>query len=113
MPVTLQERYTISSGDTEMVSVGYKNLDSGELLTGTPTIVEVTSTDLTLGNKAVSTAALTIKGESFATGEAVQFSVSGQSAGTVYRIRITVGTDATVARTFVRDILLEVAENAT
>ena len=112
MPITLGEK-PISVGEVEIVSVGFNNLDSGELLTGTPTIVEVTSSDLTLGNKAVSTAALTIDDVSYAIGEAVQFSVQGQSAGTRYRIRITVSTDATVARTFVQDVVLYCVEDLT
>ena len=93
----------ISAGETDMCAVDFTDrLDSGELLTGTPTITEVTSSDLTLGNKAVSTGALTIYGATVATGMAVQFSVSGQQADTLYTISITVSTDAAVARTFVR-----------
>ena len=93
----------MSAGETEMCAVDFTDrLDSGELLTGTPVIVEVTSADLTLGNKSVSTGALTIYGATVATGMAVQFSVSGQLADTLYTVSITVSTDATVARTFVR-----------
>lgn len=107
MVQTLHEIQEISAGDTEVVSIDYGNhLDSGELLTGTPTVTEVTTSDLTLANKAVSTAALTINNQAVAVGEAVQFSVTGQVAGTEYTIQITVSTDATVARTFVRRITL-------
>lgn len=101
-----QQRY-ISAGDVDMVAIDCQDwLDSGELLTGTPTIVEVTTTALTLANKAVSTAALTINGRSSAIGQAVQFKVSGQVAGVTYRIRVTVGTNSTPARTKVFDIFL-------
>ena len=114
MPITLEQRPCISSGDTETVAIdGQEYLDSGELFTGTPTITEVTTTDLTLANKAVNTAALTILGQSVAIGQAIQFSVSGQSAATTYRIRCSCGTDATPARTKQFDVLLEVAPDAT
>ena len=109
MPITLEELPSISEGDTEKVSVSFKDhLDSGELLTGTPTVVEVTTTDLTLGSKQVNTTAYTDKwNASIAIGQAVQFSVTGGSSGTTYTIRITVSTDAAIARTFVRDIKLK------
>lgn len=103
--IYLPERYCVSVGDVEMVSIDYTDhLDSGELLTGTPTITEQTTSHLTLGNKAVSTAILTIKGRSVAVGAAVQFSVSGQQADTSYEIRVSVGTDASPARTIVRGL---------
>ena len=92
-----------------MAAVSFQGkLDSGELLTGTPTVVEVTTSDLTLANKAVSTAALTIDGVSNAIGEAVQFSITGGTAGTTYTINIQVGTDATVAQTLETNVTLEV-----
>lgn len=55
-------------------------LDAGEALTGTPTVVEVTTSQLTLDNKAVSTGALTINNRAVAIGDAVQFRVSSGSA---------------------------------
>lgn len=90
------------AGATRNVAVSFSNeLDTGELLTGTPTVVEITSSDLTLGSKAVSTADLEINGETCPTGEAVQFSVSGMVSGTTYKVSITVSTDATPAQTLV------------
>jgi len=73
-------------------------VDSGELLTGTPTIVEVTTTDLTITNKVVSTAELTIDGIATPTGEAVQCHITGGTADTTYEILITVSTDSTPAQ---------------
>jgi len=108
MAITLQQRPSISASDVELVAIDYQShLDTGETLTGTPTVVEVTTTDLTLGNKAVSSAVLTILGRSVPIAEAVQFSVTGQKAGTQYRIRVTVSTTSTPARTLVRDVVLE------
>ncbi|WP_455387616.1 hypothetical protein [Petrachloros mirabilis] len=104
MVIQLTEQPTISAGDTELMAVDFQDqLDSGELLTGTPTIAEQGTSALTITNKAVSTAALTINGRSCAIGQAVQCLISGQAAGTTYTVRITVSTDATPARTFVRD----------
>ena len=107
MPITLDQVASLSVGDSEVAAIDYKDiLDSGELLTGTPTVVEVTTTDLTLSNKVVNTVALTIDGRTCAIGKAVQFKVSGQLAAQgLYRVRVTVSTDATVARTFVRDVI--------
>ena len=83
-------------------------LDVGELLTGTPTIVEVPPADLTLSSKVVSTAQLTINGKKVPIGEAVQFKVVGGVADTNYKIRVTVGTDATPAQTLIITIRLRV-----
>ena len=52
-------------------------LDTGELLSGTPTVAEVDDTDLTIQNNIVNTATLTINDDTVAVGEAVQFRVSG------------------------------------
>ena len=83
-------------------------LDSGELLTGTPTIVEVGSSDLTLSNKVVNTSTLTINGESTVAGEAVQFKVTGGSANTKYTIKISCSTDATPTQVLLGSITLNV-----
>lgn len=82
-------------------------LDTGELLTGTPTVAEVTTTDLTFANQSVNTAALTINGVSTIIGHAVQFSVSGGSVGT-YSINIAVSTDATPSQTLYGTIKLKI-----
>ncbi len=98
-----------TAAEVRMVAVSLQGkLDSGELLTGTPTIVEVTTSALTLGSKAVSTTALTIDGVSNAIGEAVQFSVSGGTAGTTYTINVQVGTDSTPAQTLEVNLTLKV-----
>ena len=108
MSVAIETQYK-RAGATRLVSVSLTGqLDSGELLTGTPTIVEVTTTDLTLSNKAVSTAELTISGRTVAIGQAVQFKVVGGTAGTKYTIRITVATDSSPAQSLELDLTLEV-----
>lgn len=80
-------------------------LDSGESMTGTPTVAEQTTSDLTITNEAVNTSTLTIKGNSVAAGRAVQFLVSGHlAANSPYKLKITVATDSTPAQTIVRHV---------
>ena len=94
------QRACMTDAETRAVKVSFKDdLDTSELLTGTPTLTEITTSDLTLANKAVNTAALTILGGTVAIGQAVQFTVTGGTAGTTYTIQITAGTDATPAQT--------------
>jgi hypothetical protein len=104
MAKTLDQVPVISQGDTEMMAVDFTDLlDSGELLTGTPTVAEVTTSDLTIANVAVSTGSLTILGATVATGAAVQATISGQLSATgAYDMTVTATTDATPARTLVR-----------
>lgn len=93
---TARERPTVVVGEIRLFSVSFDDkLDSGESLTGTPTVVEETTTDLTITNKAVSTSALTINNKSVAAGRAVQFKVTGfLVANSPYTILITCGTDS-------------------
>jgi len=103
MTLELSEIFTLSEGDTEAVALDYSDwLDEGELLTGTPTVVEVTTTDLTLASKRVNTTAFehAHTGNQVAVGQAVQFTVTGgSSSSSPYSIKVTVSTDATPART--------------
>ena len=82
-------------------------LDSGELLTGSPTVT-VVGGGLTVASEQVNTVALTIDGVSVGIGQAVQFSVSGGTAGTTYTVRIECGTDASPAQTLIVNICLAV-----
>jgi hypothetical protein len=101
--------YEISVGDVEIISYQFvEHLDAGELLTGTPTFVEQTTSNLTFGTASRNGTAYTDKaGVSVAANQAVQCSVTTSTAGT-YTIRITTTTDATVARTFIRDIVIDI-----
>lgn len=101
MPITLKGTPTISVGDTDIGSVDLQDyLDSGETFTGTPTIVEITTTDLTLSNKAVNTSALTIFGRTVAIGAALQVKVSGQQTNRTYTLQMTCATTAGRTLTF-------------
>ena len=83
-------------------------LDDGELLSGTPTVSELVTTDLTITNEGVNTAELTISGKSVPIGQAVQFSVAGGTAGRSYKITISVATDSTPSQTLYGTITLDV-----
>lgn len=106
--ITGQEICYAAVGATRLGACSFVGqLDSGELLTGTPTVAEETTSDLTLANKAVNTAELTLNQATVAIGQAVQFSVSGQlRANSPYTITITVGTDASPAQTLVGKVTL-------
>ena len=112
MPNTAPQRRTKTVGETRNVAVSFAAvLDDGELLTGTPTVVEVTSTDLTLSNKAVSSDAMIVNGVQCAAGQVVTFTVAGGVAGEAYEIRVTVGTDAAHAQTLQATVKLRVVAN--
>lgn len=87
-------------------------LDSGEVLTGTPTVLVTDPTEspetLTLSDKVVNTAAIVVNGVTTAIGNAVQFSVSGGTANTEYTIQLSCDTDATPTQTLIGDIVLKV-----
>ena len=108
MTVALTEQYTISVSDIETVSVNFtRHLDNAELLTGTPTVVEVTTTALTLGSKQRNTSSYVDRNNiTVAASKAVQFTVTGGAAGVTYAIKVTVSTDAIPARTFNRLLYL-------
>jgi hypothetical protein len=102
MVMALSEMPVVSVGDTEVWAIDYTDiLDDTETLTG-PTATEVTSTDLTIANVAVNSAAVTINGVSVAIGKAVQFKISGQKVDAAYKVLVTVTTTSTPARTIAR-----------
>lgn len=109
MPIAAPQTYEVSAGATRIVRVNVtRDLDSGVTLTGTPTVVEVTTTALTLANKKVNTATYveSHSGTTVAIGKAVEFTVTGGVAGTTYTVRITVSTTSTPAETLVYDVEL-------
>lgn len=96
-----------SPNETRLAAVSFSGcLDSGETLTGTPTI---TCSGLTLGSKQVSVGALTIDGVSVPAGEAVTFTITDGTAGTKYTITIVVST--TAGQTLERFVTLQVASS--
>lgn len=114
MPVEIGIQKCVSIGATRLVTLDYTDdLPSGVLLTGTPTVVEVDTSNLTLANKALNSATFTYEYEAgsnrtVAVSAAVQFTVTTSTTGK-YKIRITVVTDGTPAETLVYDYPIEFA----
>jgi hypothetical protein len=115
MPRIKLGRKPIAVSDVDVISVDCTDwLDSGELLTGTPTITERTSFgDIAFANNVVNGSAITMFGRTIAASSAVQWKVSGQSRKAngdpqIYEVEFSVTTDATPARTLVRSVELEV-----
>lgn len=110
------QRHIKTALEVRNVAVSFSGmLDEGELLTGTPTVVDNSPPSpeaLTFSNIAVSTTALTINGISVPAGEAVQFSLSGGVVNTAYTIKISCGTDATPAQTLYGSIDIRVKADA-
>lgn len=97
MAVRAPQLPTQSITETRFHAVSFVGkLDTGETLTGTPTVAEIDTAHLTITNKAVNSAALTINGQSVAIGQAVQCKVTSSAmvAGAAYRILVTCATTA-------------------
>lgn len=101
--VTYPQVYEIAESETRAPKLSFLgDLPSGVLLSGTPTVAEIGSSDLTIASVARSTVTMTIQGVSHAASQAVICTVAGASAGRLYRLRVTCGTDGTPAETLVR-----------
>lgn len=84
---------TISQGARRVVKIDCsRELSGTELLTGTPTVTERTTTDLTIASKAVSVAAEEVNGASVPAGRVLRFFVSGAKAGQRYTLDISCAT---------------------
>lgn len=99
----------LAAGDEQNGAVSFaKQLKTGELLTGTPTVEEEAGAgDLVISNVALNTDAEEINGVEVPAYEAVLFHVTSQSAGE-YALKLTVTTDSTPARTLVRYVKFHV-----
>ena len=104
-PIAAPQVPELSVGADRNFAISFdKLLDVGELLINTPTIAEITTSDLIFTNQGISTAELKINDGKVATARAVQFNASGFLDGVRYQVKITVNTDATPAQTLVRTI---------
>lgn len=115
---TAQQVYTMTTGEVRTVAVHFLDklglpVTAGELLTGTPTVAEQTTSALTLDNKRVNTGTITVLSRTCIAGKAVQFRItaSGATAGTEYTIKITCGTDATPAQTLETFVRVQVVSS--
>lgn len=89
-------------------------LDTGELLTGTPLVVEVGGTnDLTFSSIRINTADIVINDFVVVAGQAVLVSIAnGLQSNSPYKIKITVSTSAATSQTIVVAVLLDVVLDA-
>ena len=95
MPVECRQYPTLPVASIRNPAIDMSpQLAAGELMTGTPTVTESGSSDLTISSVAVSTTTLTILGDSVAAGKAIQWSMSGMVAGTEYTLIVEGDTDA-------------------
>jgi hypothetical protein len=97
--------WTIGEGSTDLAAVDYTDwLDSPEVLTGTPTVAEVGSSDLTISEVGLNAGDLDMLGETVLPDHAVTFKVSGMLSGKTYRISIIPNT--TYGRTWATEQLV-------
>ena len=103
MTIKAKELPRKSPNDTDAGAVSFAlELRSGELLTGTPTAEEQTTSALTLSNIGLNSGTVDIAGQSALANQAITFSVSGGISGTLYSIKVTCGTDSSPARSLNR-----------
>ena len=102
------ETHTKKVSEARTVAYNFEpELESGESLTGTPTI-EGSPSGLTISNVGLNSAATTISGRPVAANQAVMGKVSGGAAGTTYTLKVTATTDGSPAQTIIRDASLVV-----
>ena len=111
MSHTAPQRHDVAAGETRNFALSFADvLDSGELLTGTPTAADNSPDSpevLTISSVAVNTAQLTVEGETIPIGEAVQGTIAGFVSGVTYTIKETATTDSTPAQTLIGYILID------
>ena len=99
MAIVLEQIWNLSEDDVEVGTINFTPyLDANELISSV-TVTEITTTALTIGNVAKSTGELVILNETVATAKAIQCSVTGQQAGTDYKLAVQIVTDSSPART--------------
>lgn len=97
MPDTAPEIHTISEEESRIVSLDfYGKLDSGELLTGTPTVTEEDTSDLVISGETINSSLVIVNNAERNAGYVAQFKVSAGTAtvGATYDISVVCNTDA-------------------
>lgn len=105
---TAQEIGEYAPHETRRTVAAFDNaLVDGVTLTGTPTVNEQTTSDLTIADVALNSAAVTVYRDgvavSVAANLAVVFSITGGTAGKPYTVRVTATTTGTPAETLSMD----------
>ena len=72
-------------------------LDTSELLTGVPIVLEIGTSDLTLANKQVNpTTFINNRGKTAEIGKGIQFTIAGGIDGSTYEVEVQCGTNGTI-----------------
>ena len=91
--ITSTDRLFKHPDELLLFTFDYTNdLGSSETLTGTPTVEELTTSDLTIGTPAINSSAVTVDGVEIAIGKAVQVQVSAGLDGTTYSLECDADT---------------------
>ena len=97
------------AAETKRVQVDfYDSLGAKELLTGTPTVQEMFTTDLTFSGIGFNTSDLFIAHAWRLASTVVEFLVAGGTSGRIYSIQVSATSDATTAQTRIKDVQLKV-----
>lgn len=106
MPANIApQRFFVTVGEIPNAAVDCTGLlDAGELISTLTSVLEITTTNLTIDNKAISAVELTINGVAVATGKAITFRVAGVLSGITYRIQSKFVTNSTPAATRICDV---------
>lgn len=99
----------ITVGEERNISVTFAGkLDSGESLTGTPTVdILPVSSGLTVDNIRVNSAQIIIDNEFVGVGKAIQFRAIGAAEGKRYELRVFCLTDAVPPQKVIKHVALE------
>ena len=92
-PITSTDRLYKHPDELLLFTFDYTNdLGSNETLTGTPTVEEITTTDLTIGTPAINSSAVTVNGVEIAAGKAVQVTIAAGVDGSTYKLECDADT---------------------
>ena len=98
----------MTMNEKKNIAIAFSSLLSdGQVLVDTPTVT-VSPSGITISNKKVNTAALTINKTSVPIGEAVQFYVADPTAAATYTFTVLCDDDETPAQTHEGEIVLKV-----
>lgn len=96
------QRPGVPPGSTRTIRASFaEDLYPGELLTGSPTVTEEGSSDLTITGQQISDRPMDILGSTIPTGQVALATVSGMQAGVLYTLKFLVVTDASPAQTLI------------
>lgn len=110
--ISSPQRYAKPKGATRVLAVDFSDmLESGETLSGTPTITASSSTVTVSGAAINSSGSMVVLGTTVATSKVVTFYVAAGTSGKAYNFNVSVGTNN--SQTFIWNVGLDVTGNTT